>query len=57
MPDNRYFRLQTTLTIGNDDLDDASPDNIRALLLQGEDLVGDAERAGFFKDALALLSP
>jgi uncharacterized protein len=57
MPDNRYFRLQTTLTIGNDELDDASPDNTRALLLQGEDLVNDAERAGFFKDALALVSP
>ena len=57
MPDNRYFRLQTTLTTGSDELDDASPDNTRALLLQGEDLVGDAERAGFFKDALPLLLP
>jgi patatin-like phospholipase/acyl hydrolase len=56
MNDDRYFRLQTTL-IGNDAMDDASPDNTRALLLRGEDLVSEADRAGFFKRVLPLLSP
>ncbi len=56
MNDDRYFRLQTTL-IGSDEMDDASPDNTRALLLRGEDLVSEADRAGFFTRVLALLSP
>jgi patatin-like phospholipase/acyl hydrolase len=55
--DGRYFRLQTTLATGNDEMDDASPENMRALLLRGEDLVGDAANAGFFDDVLPLLSP
>ena len=54
MSDDHYFRLQTTLAIGNDEMDDASPSNTRALLLKGEDLVSDAAHAGFFEDALAL---
>jgi len=57
MEDGRYFRLQTTLAAGNDEMDDASPDNMRALLLRGEDLVSEAANAGFFKNVLALLSP
>ena len=56
MNDDRYFRLQTTL-IGNDQMDDASPSNTRALLLRGEDLVSEAEHAGFFKRVLPLLLP
>jgi patatin-like phospholipase/acyl hydrolase len=56
MPDDRYFRLQTTLASGNDEMDDASQENMRALVLKGEDLVDDAQHGGFFKDVLKLLS-
>ena len=57
MSDDRYFRLQTTLAIGNDEMDDASADNTRALVLKGEDLVGEAANAGFFENVLELISP
>jgi len=56
MSDGRYFRLQTTLDIGNDEMDDASQTNMRALLLKGEELVNDAQKDGFFKAALPLLT-
>jgi patatin-like phospholipase/acyl hydrolase len=41
---DRYWRLQTELTNASDDLDDASEENLRALRLQGEQLVRDGER-------------
>jgi predicted acylesterase/phospholipase RssA len=56
MSDDRYFRLQTTLDIGSDALDDASQTNMRALLLKGDELVKDAEKDDFFKDVLPLLT-
>lgn len=37
--DTRYWRLQTELTTGSDDLDDASATNLRALRRRAEDLV------------------
>jgi patatin-like phospholipase/acyl hydrolase len=37
----RYFRFQTTLEIGNDDMDDASATNIHALQLQATRLIDD----------------
>ena len=39
LPATRYFRFQTRLNEGNDDLDDASRTNIRALKLQAEDII------------------
>lgn len=41
---SRYFRFQVTLTTGNDDMDDASATNIRALRLLAEDLVDRRDR-------------
>jgi uncharacterized protein len=55
MSDTRYFRLQTTLNVGSDAMDDASEANMRALLLKGEDVVADAENRGFFRAVLPLL--
>ena len=45
----RYFRFQTRLTEGSDDLDDAGPTNIRVLKLLADDLMRDK------KDDLATL--
>lgn len=42
---DRYFRLQTTLNIGNDDLDDASRTNIRVLKILAEDLIRQQSKA------------
>ncbi len=50
----RYWRLQTTLTEASDDLDDASPDNLRALRRKGERLA--AERADDLDEVIGLLS-
>ena len=38
--ERRYFRFQTSLEIGNDDMDDASATNIHALRVQATDLIG-----------------
>ena len=38
-PSRRYFRFQTKLTEGNDDMDDAGRTNIRVLKLLAEDLI------------------
>ena len=41
----RYWRLQVALDGGaSDDLDDASPENLRLLKLKGEELVAASER-------------
>ena len=51
---DRLFRFQTALESASDDLDDASADNLRALRLEGENLV---ERSSAQLDAaLALLA-
>ncbi|MFL5905258.1 MAG: patatin, partial [Solirubrobacteraceae bacterium] len=51
---DRLFRFQTALESASDDLDDASGDNLRALRLEGENLV---ERSSAQLDAaLALLA-
>lgn len=43
--DGRYWRLQVALDGGaSDDLDDASPENLRRLKLKGEELVTDSRR-------------
>ena len=43
--DGRYWRLQVALDGGaSDDLDDASPENLRRLKLKGEELVADSRR-------------
>jgi patatin-like phospholipase/acyl hydrolase len=39
----RYFRFQTRLMHGSESMDDASPENLRGLKLQGEALVRDRE--------------
>lgn len=39
----RYFRFQTRLIHGSESMDDASPENLRGLKLQGEALVRDRE--------------
>jgi uncharacterized protein len=41
-PDN-YFRLQATLSIANDEMDDASPGNIHNLQLQADQLIASSE--------------
>jgi patatin-like phospholipase/acyl hydrolase len=38
---NNYLRLQTRLVTGNDDMDDASETNVRALKLLGKELIRD----------------
>jgi patatin-like phospholipase/acyl hydrolase len=42
--EERFFRFQTELTSASDDLDDASEENLRALRLTGERLIGERER-------------
>ena len=54
MAPQRYWRLQTGLTEASDDLDDASPDNLRALRRHGERLV--RERSEELDTALAALT-
>jgi patatin-like phospholipase/acyl hydrolase len=39
LPEDRYFRFQTILTEGNDDMDDASRTNLRVLKLLAEDII------------------
>jgi uncharacterized protein len=56
LEEGRYFRLQTSLDYGSDALDDASRTNLRALVQKGEELVREADREGFFRDALPLLA-
>ena len=55
LPDRRYFRLQTSLDYASDALDDARRANMEALRTKGEELVREADRQGFFRDALPLL--
>ena len=57
MSDDRYFRLQTTLRSATTKWTTRARTTPERLLLKGEDLVSDAAHAGFFEDALALLSP
>ena len=40
----RYFRLQTTLTEGNEDMDNASPANLRALKLLAAEIIARESR-------------
>lgn len=39
LSDDRYFRLQAPLAEGNDEMDDSSPENLRALQLEAEELI------------------
>jgi patatin-like phospholipase/acyl hydrolase len=55
MEDGTYFRLQTALDTGNDEMDDASAANMQALAAKGEQLVEQAQKDGFFRDVLPLL--
>jgi patatin-like phospholipase/acyl hydrolase len=41
---DNYYRLQTTLDIAKDEMDDASPDNIRDLQLQADRLIESSSR-------------
>lgn len=41
---DHYFRLQTELTIASDDLDRATPENLRNLKLQADKLIADNEQ-------------
>lgn len=41
----KYYRFQTKLEKGNDDLDDASGTNIHVLKLKAEDMIRDNEEA------------
>jgi uncharacterized protein len=50
----RLFRLQTELVNASDDLDDADPDNIRALRLEGEELIQASSHR--IDEAVALLT-
>jgi hypothetical protein len=50
----RYYRLQTPLTLANDDMDDASAENISNLERQGRALI-DAERAKLDEICAALV--
>ena len=36
---NRYYRFQTELDIGKDDMDDASPTNIQALKTKAKEII------------------
>jgi uncharacterized protein len=42
--DDHYFRLETELTIASDDLDRATPENLRNLQLQADKLIADNEQ-------------
>lgn len=39
LSEDRYFRLQVPLAEGNDEMDDISPENLRALQLEAEELI------------------
>ncbi|MFQ5471857.1 MAG: patatin-like phospholipase family protein, partial [Dehalococcoidia bacterium] len=41
----RYYRFQTKLNEANDDMDDASPTNLRALQLLAEEMIGENTHA------------
>jgi predicted acylesterase/phospholipase RssA len=49
-----YYRFQTTLDIGNDNMDDVTQTNIRALKIKGEDMIKQNEDQ--FKELCKLLS-
>jgi predicted acylesterase/phospholipase RssA len=51
-----YFRFQPTLDLAKDDLDDASPENLRALKLQATRLLADPDDAARFERMCELLS-
>jgi uncharacterized protein len=51
-----YFRFQPKLDLAKDDLDDASPDNLRALKLQATRLLADPDEAARFERMCELLS-
>lgn len=53
--DDRLFRFQTKLDLANDDMDDASPENLRALRLQATTMLGDREVAARFERLCELL--
>ncbi len=44
LPEGRYFRFQTRLGEADDDLDDASPENMRLLRLEAERLIDENRR-------------
>jgi patatin-like phospholipase/acyl hydrolase len=51
-----YFRFQPKLDLAKDDLDDASPENLRALKLQATRLLADPDEAARFERMCELLS-
>lgn len=53
---DRYFRFQPKLDLANDDMDDASPENLRALKLQATTLLADREEAASFDRMCDLLA-
>jgi uncharacterized protein len=54
--DGHYFRFQPKLDLAKDDMDDASPENLRALKLQATTLLADREEAARFERMCALLA-
>jgi predicted acylesterase/phospholipase RssA len=51
-----YFRFQPTLDLAKDDLDDASPENMRALKLQATRLLADPDEAARFERMCELVA-
>jgi hypothetical protein len=43
--DRRYYRFQTALAIGKDDMDDASATNIQALKKKAKEIIDENETA------------
>lgn len=56
IPDDQYVRMQTRLTRGFDDMDDASATNINALVALAQDHLNSSEGRGQLRSALELLS-
>ena len=55
MPQGQYFRFQTELINGNDDMDDISEDNLRNLRLDAENLLHDEFR--LFRAMIERINP
>jgi patatin-like phospholipase/acyl hydrolase len=56
LDEDLYYRFQPTLDLAKDDMDDASPENLRALKLQATRMLAEREQAARFERMSELLA-
>ena len=56
LDEDLYYRFQPTLDLAKDDMDDASPENLRALKLQATRMLAEREQASRFDRMSELLA-